>query len=251
MADCRNLEEPGKCRALIIESDRQVGNTLRQALKEQQISAHFCKNTDAALEQLQATLFDLILLSTELSPGSSLDMLHRLNDVASGAAILVLTRREVLAEHAAEIETLADDFVTRPFYVEELRIRVRRLLARQTPQRENVLTVGALSLDTTSRTLRIGHSVERLTDREFELLSLLMRQPGHVFTHREIMQRIWEHTSATSENLVKVYVNRLRAKIGDDATSQAIQTIRGVGYRLITKDLENITGEEGAKSVNR
>jgi DNA-binding response OmpR family regulator len=139
---------------------------------------------------------------------------------------------------AAQSQLFPDDFICLPFHPSELLLRVERLLNRDVPCVSPVV-VGPLSARPEKRLVHVGQRRLRLTAREFDLLMLLMRSPGQVFTQHEIMRYIWERPSGQSNNLVPVYVNRLRAKLASVGADKALRTIRGVGYMMADPEVDS------------
>jgi DNA-binding response OmpR family regulator len=126
----------------------------------------------------------------------------------------------------------ADDYLTKPFYVDELVARVKALLRRQTQSGSLVLTAAGLTLNRSSREVFFGQNKLTLTSREYGLLELLMRTPGHVYTRSELLEKVWDLQFDPTTNIVEVYVRKLRSKLADAGVGDVIETVRGVGYRL-------------------
>jgi DNA-binding response OmpR family regulator len=217
-------------RILVVEDERKIGALLRKALAEAGYAVNELSRGDEALDALRETPYDAAVLDVMLPGLDGLAVLRRLRAESNPVPILLLTARGEISDKVEGLELGADDYLSKPFAVEELVARVRALLRRQSGELLTVYKVGDLSMDVARRrALRGGQRIE-LTAREFSLLELLLRSPGHVFTRTQICEKVWEYHFDPGTNLVDVYVQRLRRKLDDDFSTKLIHTIRGVGY---------------------
>lgn len=217
-------------RALIIEDENQIAQAVSAGLLEMSMPSDTCETGRLGVETALSRNYDIIILDIGLPDMDGLEVMRRLRSLGDETPIIILTARNTLTDRVDGLNVGADDYMTKPFYMEELVARVRATLRRRNMQAAEALTLGRLTVDGRSRKVLVDTTWVRLTAREFELLSLLMRAPRHVFTQDEIMEEIWESPMARANNLVPVYVNRLRAKIAAAGVPDAIETIRGVGY---------------------
>ena len=146
--------------------------------------------------------------------------------------VLILTARGEISEKVEGLDLGADDYLAKPFFIDELTARVRALTRRNSGEKLIRYRVQDLFLDLATRVARRGARRIDLTTREFSLLECLMRSPGRVFTRAQLCQHVWEYHFDPESNLVDVYINRLRRKIDDGETTKLIQTVRGAGYRI-------------------
>jgi DNA-binding response OmpR family regulator len=151
--------------------------------------------------------------------------------------VLAVVPKELFAQYAGQIAKAFDEFVLSPLATGELTTRARQLMDKLTANKYQLLTTGNLVLRPQARSLQAGHREVRLTEREYALMLLRIRAPGHVFSQQDIMQQVWQSQQARSGKLVKVYVNRLRSKLADARASHEIETVRGKGYRLRPREL--------------
>jgi len=154
-----------------------------------------------------------------------------LREKKNAVPVLLLTARTALDERVEGLNLGADDYLTKPFYVEELIARLHALGRRSTGQTLTVLQTGELVVNLVTREVTHAGKDIRLTSREFELLEYLMRSPGRVFTRTQILEHVWSYDFDPNTNLVDVHIQRLRKKLGA-AGDSLIETIRGVGYRF-------------------
>jgi DNA-binding response OmpR family regulator len=217
-------------RVLVVEDEKKIATLVGKALADAGYSVATLCRGDEALNALRETPYDVAVLDIMLPGLNGLAVLRRLRAESNPVPILLLTARGEISDKVEGLELGADDYLSKPFAVEELVARVRALLRRQSGDLLTIYKVGDLSMDVARRrVLRAGQRIE-LTGREFSLLELLLRSPGHVFTRTQICERVWDYHFDPGTNLVDVYVQRLRRKLDDDFPSKIIHTIRGVGY---------------------
>jgi two-component system, OmpR family, response regulator len=217
-------------RVLVVEDERKIAALVRKALLEAGTAVDVLHHGDKALDALRETPYDVAVLDIMLPGLDGLAILRRLRAESNPVPVLFLTARGDVSDKVEGLELGADDYLAKPFAVEELVARVRALSQRQSGQSLTVYKVGSLSMDVARRRVsRAGKRLE-LTAREFALLELLMRSPGHVFTRTQICEKVWDYHFDPGTNLVDVYVQRLRRKVDDDFSPKLIHTIRGVGY---------------------
>jgi two-component system response regulator MprA len=174
---------------------------------------------------------DLVILDWMLPGMDGLDVCHRLRTGGS-IPILMLTAKDTVQDRVQGLDAGADDYMVKPFNLDELLARVRALLRRTQPERIPVLKFADLTLDTGSRQASRGTRVVSLTAKEYELLELFMRHPKQVMTREVIFDRVWGYDFGGESNVLEVYIRYLRQKLEADSEARLIHTVRGVGYVL-------------------
>jgi two-component system response regulator MprA len=218
-------------RILIAEDDRGVRQSLERALKFEGYEISAVKDGSEALDALQDATTDLVLLDVLMPHVDGLTVCRRLRASGNGVPVLMLTARHEVRDRVAGLDAGADDYLVKPFALEELLARVRALLRRNvSPDGAETLTVADLSLDPRTRTVTRGDRVLDLTKTEFDLLELLLLNAGVVLTRDVIYERIWGYDFGTSSNSLDVYIGYLRRKTEEGGEPRLIDTIRGVGY---------------------
>jgi DNA-binding response OmpR family regulator len=213
---------------LVIEDDTKLARLLTRVLQEEGYVVDTCAKGEAGLRQATTGLYDLVVLDWMLPDVDGLSLCRRLRELGSALPILMLTARSELSERVMALDTGADDYVVKPFEIEELVARIRALLRRVTGLRK--IRVGTLELDPDQRRVTLGSTPLELTAREQSLLSYLARRADQVVTRSELLAHVWSTQFDPGSNLVEVHVSRLRDKLGRAAWM--IETVRGLGYRL-------------------
>ncbi len=220
-------------RVLVVDDEPQILRALEITLHREGYDVDTARNAGEALAHAAAKPPDAVILDLLLPDGSGTDVCRELREW-SAVPILVLSAVEEESEKVAALDAGADDYVTKPFSVEELLARLRAALRRSTPERESVLEIGELHLDLQKRLVEVGGKPVALTPTEYELLRLLAENEGRLLTHPMILQRVWGPAYSRESNYLHVYVSHLRRKIEPDpARPRYILTEPGVGYRLV------------------
>ena len=219
---------------LIIEDDTGLNQGLCRALKSENRQVVSCLNLKTAREQLACGSVSLVLLDINLPDGSGLDFLQELKAAAPVRPVILLTANDTDMDIVVGLEQGADDYITKPFNILELKARVRALLRRAAGTQRNrgaVLTAGDLSLNTEERVaIRDGKTVD-LTAKEYDLIELLMRNPRRVYSRENLMNVVWGYAYAGDYRTVDVHIRRLREKLEKNpAEPEYIMTKWGVGY---------------------
>ena len=217
-------------RILLVEDDPMIGKTLQQALQQDGYAVDWVTDGQAAHRALAAAdgAYALVLLDLGLPRKSGLELLRDLRRGGNRVRVLVVTARDAVADRVAGLDAGADDYLTKPFSLDELAARMRALLRRDVAREDNVLRHGDLALDTAAHTVTQGGRPVDLSVREFSLLAALLERPGTAFSKAQLEERIYRWGDEVESNAVEVHVHNLRKKLG----SQAIRTLRGVGYAL-------------------
>ena len=219
---------------LIIEDNSRLVAMLDRALREQGYLVSSSRDGDVGLVSALEKHPDLVILDVGLPRKNGLDVVRELRRNGVRTPTLMLTARREIADRVTGLEAGADDYLVKPFDVDELIARVRALLRRAaTPERAPSLRVGDLVLDPVARTARRGERPLALTQREFELLECFMRHPGEALGRNAIARYVWhEIVEGGDSNIVDVYVAYLRRKLDADGDVPMLHTLRGVGYML-------------------
>ena len=221
---------------LIVDDDSRLTSALRRTLAYEGYSVSIAANGEAALATARAKSPDLVILDLMLPGMDGLEVCRRLRNAGDSIAVLMLTARDAVSDRVAGLETGADDYLIKPFALEELLARVKALLRRKNPpdiERE-LLRYEDLELDTATRQARRGNRLINLSTTEYELLALFLRNPRIVLTRSLLMDRIWGIDFEGGPNVLEVYIGHLRTKLEQMGEKRLIQTVRGAGYVLRT-----------------
>lgn len=220
-----------KHRILIAEDDEQVRRSVERALRFEGFDVTLAEDGIEALTSATTDPPDAIILDLMMPGADGMTVCRRLRTAGDRTPILMLTARHELSDRVAGLDAGADDYLVKPFALEELLARLRALLRRGGPTEESgALTVADLSLEPDSRVVKRGDRVIDLTKTEFDLLELLMLNAGIVLGRDVIYERIWGYDFETSSNPLDVYIGYLRRKTEIDDEPRLIHTVRGVGY---------------------
>jgi two-component system, OmpR family, response regulator TrcR len=221
-------------RTLLVDDERALTNLVQMALKFEGWEVDVAHDAAGAVEKYRANAPDVVVLDIMLPDMDGLGVLHQLRESGAYVPILFLTARDSVRDRVAGLTAGGDDYMTKPFSLEELVARLRGLIRRSaylTPEADESLTVGDLELDAASRTVTRGGDPISLTSTEFELLRYLMRHPRRALGREEILDRVWNYDFGGRSSIVDLYVSYLRKKI-DSGRAPMLHTVRGVGYAL-------------------
>lgn len=215
-------------RLLLVEDDSMVGESLRKALRQDGFTVDWVEDGRAAEVAAGNTCYDAMLLDLGLPRKGGLDVLKSLRQAGNRLPVLVLTARDAVADRVKGLDAGADDYMIKPFDVEELEARIRALLRRQSGRINSVISVGDLTLDTASREVRLKGQAVALSGREFALLRAFLDRPGTVLSLSQLEEKIYGWGDEVGSNTVEVYIHALRKKLG----ANVIKNVRGVGYMI-------------------
>lgn len=226
---------------LLVEDEEEIGGLIKDGLEKEEFSIDYCKDGDSGMEHAMAHSYDAIVLDVMLPGKSGLEILKMVRASQNNVPIIIITARGETEDRIQGLDLGADDYLPKPFFVEELIARLRAIWRRSSETGMSVLNVGTLSANLMTReVIRSGQQIE-MTPKEFSLLAFLMRAPGRVLTRTQILEQVWGYHFDPGTNLVDVYIRRLRSKIDFEGEIPLIETLRGVGYRM--QDPDN--SEEG------
>jgi len=217
---------------LVVEDAQKMSSLLRQAFREDGYAVDVEALGTEAVWRASETEFDAVILDVGLPDISGFEVCRELRQRGRWMPILMLTARDAVNDLVQGLDCGADDYLTKPFELEELRARLRALVRRAPVPRPPVLAVGDLVLDPATRAVSRGGATVSLSSREFSVLQVLMRHAGQVLSRTQILEHVWDSTRASDSNIVDVYVRMLREKIDRPFGLDTIQTVRGAGYLL-------------------
>jgi two-component system, OmpR family, response regulator len=219
-------------RLLVVEDAPKMSSLLRQAFREDGYAVDVEASGSEAVWRASETEFDAVILDVGLPDINGFQVCRELRGRGRWMPILMLTAREAVHDVVQGLDCGADDYMTKPFELDELRARLRALIRRAPVPRPPVLAVGDLILDPATRTVQRGDAAVNLSAREFSILRVLMRHAGQVLSRTQILEHVWDSSRESDSNIVDVYVRLLRDKIDRPFGLDTIQTIRGSGYLL-------------------
>jgi DNA-binding response OmpR family regulator len=219
-------------KVLLVEDDRKISAFIKKGLKEQGFVVDSCDDGDDGYHLATTQAYDVIVLDIMLPGRDGLSILKNLREAKNTVPVILLTARSALNERLEGLNLGADDYLCKPFFVEELVARIHAVGRRASGEALNLLQCEELVVNLISREIKIGEQSVDLTAREFSLLEILMRSPERVFTRTQILEHVWGYDFDPETNVVDVYIRRLRNKLNIIEGAQFIETIRGVGYRL-------------------
>jgi two-component system, OmpR family, response regulator MprA len=220
-----------KERILIIEDDEGIVRVLRRALTYEGYQVETGLDGESGLAQARDWRPDLVILDLMLPGMDGLEVTQRLR-TEGNIPILMLTAKDTITDRVQGLDAGADDYMTKPFDLDELLARVRALLRRTQLERAPVLSFNDLTLDTSTRLASRRSRPIALTAKEYDLLELFMRHPRQVMTREMIFDRVWGYDFGGESNVLDVYIRYLRQKLENEGETRLIHTVRGVGYVL-------------------
>lgn len=220
-------------RVLLVEDEVRLSATLSMGLRAEGFVVVAVGTGTEGLHEATENTFDVVVLDIMLPGHSGYEVLRRMRAREVWTPVLMLTAKDGEYDETDAFELGADDYLTKPFSFRVLVARLRALARRGAPERPVVMTAGSLSLDPARHTVQRGSSPISLTPREYGLLEFLMRKKDVVVTKAEILHNVWDAHHQGPDNVVEVYMGYLRRKIDIPFGTNTIETLRGVGYRLI------------------
>jgi len=224
-------DDMATARILVIEDQKNLLRSITRTLRESGFEAEPAE-TIAAANELKSSRIDLILLDLMLPDGSGLDWLSGLRAAGDHTPVLVLTARDTIEDRVSGLDGGADDYLVKPFALDELLARIRALLRREALTSRTVLTLGDLTINLASRTANRGTKPISLQNRQLELLAYLISHENQVVTREMIARDVWKESTATWTNVIEVQINQLRKKLEQPGLPIILHTVRGQGYLL-------------------
>ena len=219
---------------LVVDDDPALARTLRRALTIEGYDVECAEDGSEALQRLAAGHYDAVVLDVAMPRLDGLAVCRRMRERRDRTPVLMLTARDTVGDRVSGLDAGADDYLVKPFALDELNARVRALLRRAAPENGEAerLSYLDLELDVASARARRGTRTLELTRTEQRLLELLLRNPEQVLPRDMIYERVWGHDISATSNSLDVYVGYLRRKTEEDGEPRLIHTVRGVGFRL-------------------
>jgi len=221
---------------LVVEDERKIASFIKQGLTEQGFTVDLCSNGNDAYTLATTQSYDVIVMDIMLPGRDGLSILKAIRTRKQTVPVILLTARSAPNERVEGLNLGADDYLTKPFYMDELIARIQAVSRRASGEALSLVQVGDLVINLLTREVRRGKRALELTAREFNLLELLMRAPGRVFTRTQLLEKVWGYDFDPETNLVDVNIRRLRKKIDESEPVPLIETVRGVGYRIQKTD---------------
>ena len=218
---------------LVVEDQRRLGQFLKKGLSEHSYTVTWVQTSREARDALCETNYDGIILDLGLPDGDGLDLLREWRKSGFNEPVLILSARDAVQDRVRGLDLGADDYLPKPFSLEELLARIRSLLRRQASSKETVLEHRGIRVDLLARTVTQGGQAVEMTSREFALLEVFMQNAGRVLPRTLICEKIWETHYDIDTNLLDVYMSKLRMKLETDPAKPLFRTLRGVGYQML------------------
>jgi two-component system OmpR family response regulator len=227
-------------RVLLIEDDQRLTTALRESLRSEGYAVDVAGTAEDGRWMATEVPYDTIVLDVGLPDGDGIDLCAALRDGGVWAPILVLTAHAEIRDRVRGLDSGADDYLAKPFSIDELIARVRALLRRGQVERPSILTVGSMRLDPATRRVSVDRQLLPITGRAFAILELLARRKGQLVTRAEIMEHVWDWAWDGVSNVIDVHVSALRAILREAPSAPVIETVRGAGFLLrAQEDHEN------------
>lgn len=215
---------------LVVEDERELCDTIVRSLNRLAYSVDYCYDGQSAMEMLAFEKFDLVVLDLNLPGADGMTVLKTLRQNDYDTKVLILSARSEVTDKVDGLDAGADDYLTKPFHLEELAARIRNLTLRRYTQSDIVLTCGDLSFDTKSRKASVGDDILTLTRKETGILEHLMLNQGRPVSQEELIEHVWESTADNFSNSIRVHISALRKKLRTALGHDTIHNRVGEGY---------------------
>ncbi len=219
-------------RILVVEDEKKLAGFIRQALREDGHAVDACYNGEEATHMVTTNEYDAVVLDLQLPDRDGFSVVREMRQRGLETPVVILTARQSVKDRVRGLDEGADDYLTKPFALAELRARVRAVLRRGQGSTPVVLRFADLTLNIVERAVTRGERKLQLTSREFSLLEYFLRNPGRVLTRTSIAEHVWDYNFECNSNVVDVFVNNVRRKTEEADEARLIHTIRGAGYVL-------------------
>lgn len=222
-------------RLLLVEDDKAILTATAKAMEKSGYSVDTCSNGLDAKSLISLSEYDCIILDIMLPGLDGLSVLRDMRDKGNSTPVLILTAKASIEDRVKGLDCGADDYLIKPFSLDELMARIRALLRRQGAERKNELTADDLVMDLSKHEVYRAGSLISLTNKEFAILEYLLRNKNRLLTRTQIVDHVWNYDFDCSSNIVDVYIRYLRSKIDDGFDNKLISTVRGSGYIIREK----------------
>ncbi|MDP9057279.1 MAG: response regulator transcription factor [Pseudomonadota bacterium] len=217
---------------LVVEDQLRLAEFLRQALTERSYTVNTVSSCAAANDAISESSYDAVVLDLGLPDGNGLDLLAEWRASGFVEPVLILSARDAVEDRIKGLDQGADDYLAKPFSLQELLAHLRALLRRQAQVKQSILERNGLRMDLVGHLIQLDGQQIDMTSREFALLEIFMQNAGRVLTRSQITEKIWASNYEIDTNLLDVYMSRLRAKL-ERGGRQRFKTVRGIGYQLL------------------
>lgn len=219
-------------RVLVVEDDDSLREQIGERLREQGFAVDLAANGVDGAFMAEEYPVDLAVVDLGLPGVDGIDLIQKVRAAEHAYPILVLTARTRWQQKVEGLEAGADDYLTKPFHMEELLARIRALLRRSKGLAQSLVELGPVSLDTSRQSVHVNGALVDLTGYEYRLLEYLMLHPGKVVSKSELVEHVYEEDADRDSNVIEVFIGRLRRKLDPDQRINPIETLRGRGYRI-------------------
>jgi len=219
-------------KVLLVEDERDLADVILRELRSEGFAVDHCATGTSALEALEDSTYNAVVLDIMLPGPDGISILRRLRSGANTVPVIIISARDAPEERIEGLNLGADDYLPKPFYLNELTARLRPVWRRTAGNGLSVIQVGDLRINLLTREVRRGETGIELTPREFDLLVFLAQRPGRVWSRTQILDHVWEYHFQPGTNLVDVCLRRLRNKVDLPGLTPMLETVRGVGYRM-------------------
>ena len=223
-------------RILVVEDEKKINDVIVKTLKKEKYGVDSCFDGEEALDYIFSVEYDIILLDIMLPKKDGFEVLKSMRKKGIKTPVLFLTARDQIEDRVRGLDLGADDYLVKPFDLEELTARIYALARRNARHAQNDIHVGPLTINVPQRTVKRDGETITLTAKEFDLLFYLASNENIVLSRQQILDHVWEYDYESYSNLIDVYIKDLRKKIDTDENVKLIQTVRGVGYVLKTEN---------------
>lgn len=220
-------------RVLIVEDEIRLATLIRRALIEEGHAVDVVGDGEAALSWTTSTVHDVVVLDVMLPGIDGIDVCRQLRARRDYTPILLLTARDTIADRVQGLDAGADDYLTKPFALAELSARLRALSRRPRDAVETVMRIGRIRIDSARRQVWRDDQEVLLPNKEFRIIEYLVRNPNRVLTRDMIANHVWDYEFVNATNVIDVHIRQLRRKLDEPGAASTIETVRGVGYRLV------------------
>lgn len=215
-------------RLLLVEDDEMLGKAVSAGLKQEGYTVEWLIDGETALQALDTDEFDAVVLDIGLPGLSGIEVLQRIRQQKDAISVMILTAYDTVSDRITGLDAGADDYLIKPFDLDELLARLRAITRRKSGRSQNRIEVGEISLDTTAHQLMVGGNAIAISNKEYQLLEYLMNNAGRVIPRDRLESILYGWEGGVESNSLEVYIHNLRKKVG----AEFITTVRGVGYRL-------------------
>ncbi|HEV7158240.1 MAG TPA: response regulator transcription factor [Caulobacteraceae bacterium] len=220
-------------KVLIVEDERRLGQFLRKGLAEQTHTTAWVQTCREANDALVETRYDLIVVDLNLPDGDGIDLIREWRANGFNEPVLILSARDGIEDRIKGLDVGADDYLPKPFSIDELLAKMRALMRRQSVVKQSVLERNGIRLDLLGHIAEVNGKPVDLTGREYALLEIFLQNAGRVLTRTLISEKIWSSHYDVDTNLLDVYMSRLRAKLEGAVGRPVFKTVRGIGYQML------------------